>query len=44
MLTAREIMTPDATCIGERDSLTEAAQKYANLGLVHCQSVAKITV
>lgn len=33
MLTAREIMTPDATCIGERDSLTEAAQKLRELGV-----------
>lgn len=33
MLTAREIMTPDAECIGEDDSLTEAAQRLRDLGV-----------
>lgn len=33
MLTAREIMTPDAECIGEHDSLTEAAKKLRDLGV-----------
>lgn len=31
MTTAREIMTPDATCVGERESLVEAARKMADL-------------
>jgi len=31
MLTAREIMTPDAECIGENDNLVEAAQKLRDL-------------
>ena len=31
MTTAREIMTPDVTCIGEKESLTEAARKMADL-------------
>jgi CBS domain-containing protein len=29
--TAREIMTPDATCVGENESISEAAQKMAKL-------------
>ncbi|HEY4558856.1 MAG TPA: CBS domain-containing protein [Enteractinococcus sp.] len=33
MLTARDIMTPDAECIGEHDSLTEAAKKLRDLGV-----------
>src|SRR5690625_5181544 len=33
MLTARDIMTPDAKCIGEHDSLTEAAKKLRDLGV-----------
>jgi CBS domain-containing protein len=31
MPSAREIMTPDATCIGENESLADAAQKMAQL-------------
>jgi len=31
MPTAREIMTADATCVGERESLEDAAQKMAQL-------------
>jgi CBS domain-containing protein len=31
MPTAREIMTPDATCVGEGESLADAAQKMAQL-------------
>ncbi len=31
MTTAREIMTPDVTCIGEKESLAEAARKMADL-------------
>lgn len=31
MTTAREIMTPDVTCIGENETLTEAARKMADL-------------
>jgi CBS domain-containing protein len=31
MPTAREIMTPDVTCVGERESLEDAAQKMAQL-------------
>ena len=31
MPTAREIMTADATCVGERESLAVAAQKMAQL-------------
>jgi CBS domain-containing protein len=31
MPTAREIMTPDATCVGEKESLLEAAKKMADL-------------
>jgi CBS domain-containing protein len=31
MPTAREIMTADATCVGERESLADAARKMAQL-------------
>jgi CBS domain-containing protein len=31
MTTAREIMSPDVTCIGEKESLVEAARKMADL-------------
>jgi CBS domain-containing protein len=31
MTTAREIMTPDVTCIGEKESLAAAARKMAEL-------------
>jgi len=31
MTTAREIMTPDVTCIGEKENLAEAARKMADL-------------
>jgi CBS domain-containing protein len=31
MASAREIMTPDVTCIGEKESLADAAQKMAQL-------------
>ncbi|MFI6070929.1 CBS domain-containing protein [Actinoplanes sp. NPDC051343] len=31
MPSAREIMTPDVTCIGENESLADAAQKMAQL-------------
>ena len=31
MTTARDIMTPDVTCIGEKESLAEAARKMAQL-------------
>lgn len=31
MPTAREIMTPDATCVGENESLIDAARKMADL-------------
>jgi CBS domain-containing protein len=31
MSTAREIMTPDVTCIGENETLAAAAQKMADL-------------
>ena len=31
MPTAREIMTADATCVGEKESLADAAQKMAQL-------------
>jgi CBS domain-containing protein len=33
MTTAREIMTPDATCVGEKETLAAAAQKMADLGV-----------
>ncbi|GAA0318197.1 CBS domain-containing protein [Streptomyces polychromogenes] len=33
MTTAREIMTPDATCIGADDSILEAAKKMTALGV-----------
>jgi CBS domain-containing protein len=33
MTTAREIMTPDVTCVGERESLAQAARKMADLGV-----------
>lgn len=33
MTTAREIMTPDVTCIGEKESLVEAAHKMADLNV-----------
>ncbi|WP_305786586.1 CBS domain-containing protein [Symbioplanes lichenis] len=31
MTTAREIMTPDATCVGEAETLADAARKMAEL-------------
>ncbi len=31
MPTAREIMTPDVTCVGERETLIDAARKMADL-------------
>jgi CBS domain-containing protein len=31
MPTAREIMTPDVTCVGEKESLVDAARKMADL-------------
>ncbi|GAA3902398.1 CBS domain-containing protein [Actinoplanes auranticolor] len=31
MTTAREMMTPDVTCIGEKENLAEAARKMADL-------------
>lgn len=33
MVTAREIMTADAECIGENDTLTQAAEKLRDLGV-----------
>ena len=33
MPTAREIMTPDVTCVGEKETLAAAAQKMADLGV-----------
>ena len=33
MPTAREIMTPDPTCIGEKESLADAARKMADLNV-----------
>ena len=33
MPTAREIMTPDATCAGEKETLTDAARKMADLNV-----------
>ncbi|EFL13744.1 CBS domain-containing protein [Streptomyces sp. C] len=33
MTTAREIMTPDATCVGADDSILDAAKKMADLGV-----------
>jgi CBS domain-containing protein len=33
MTTAREIMTPDATCVGERETLRDAAELMAKLNV-----------
>ncbi|MFD8415214.1 CBS domain-containing protein [Streptomyces sp. NPDC059650] len=33
MTTARDIMTPDATCIGANDTIMEAAKKMTDLGV-----------
>jgi CBS domain-containing protein len=33
MPTAREIMTPDVTCVGETENVLEAARKMADLGV-----------
>jgi CBS domain-containing protein len=33
MAKARDIMTPDATCVGEKESLMDAARKMADLGV-----------
>lgn len=33
MSTAREIMTADATCVGEQETLADAARKMADLGV-----------
>jgi CBS domain-containing protein len=31
--TAKDVMTPDAQCVGENDSVTEAARKLSELGV-----------
>jgi CBS domain-containing protein len=33
MTTARDIMTPDVTCVGERETVNDAARKMAQLGV-----------
>jgi CBS domain-containing protein len=33
MATARDIMTPDVTCVGENETLAEAARKMADLNV-----------
>jgi CBS domain-containing protein len=33
MTTAREIMTPDVTCVGEKETLADAAKKMADLNV-----------
>jgi CBS domain-containing protein len=33
MTTARDIMTPDATCVGEKETLADAARTMANLNV-----------
>nr|WP_296072130.1 CBS domain-containing protein [uncultured Actinoplanes sp.] len=33
MTTARDIMSPDVTCVGERESLADAARKMAELNV-----------
>jgi CBS domain-containing protein len=33
MTTARDIMTPDVTCVGEKETLADAAHKMAELGV-----------
>ncbi|MEV4279675.1 CBS domain-containing protein [Actinoplanes xinjiangensis] len=33
MTTAREIMSPDVTCVGEKESLADAARKMAELNV-----------
>ncbi len=33
MTSARDIMTPDVDCVGERETLVEAARKMAQLGV-----------
>jgi CBS domain-containing protein len=33
MATARDIMTPDVTCVGEKETLVDAAHKMADLGV-----------
>ena len=33
MTTAREIMTPDVTCVGEQETLADAARKMADLNV-----------
>jgi CBS domain-containing protein len=33
MPTARDIMTPDVTCVGEQETVLEAAKKMADLGV-----------
>ena len=33
MTTARDIMTADVTCVGEKETLTDAAHKMADLGV-----------
>jgi len=33
MSTARDIMTPDVTCVGEQETVLEAARKMADLGV-----------
>ena len=43
MLTAREIMTKSADCIGEHDSLTQAAQMLRDLKVGRYQFVVRTT-
>jgi CBS domain-containing protein len=33
MATARDIMSPDVTCVGEKETLSDAAHKMADLGV-----------
>lgn len=40
MATAREIMTADAECVGDHESILDAARKMTSLGSERCPSAA----
>ena len=43
MSTAREVMTGDPTCIGEQETLEEAARKMRDLDVAPSPSAARTT-
>jgi CBS domain-containing protein len=43
MATARELMTSDATCVVENQTIDDAARMMSELGSAHCRSAARTT-